>query len=277
MSCAYSLLFLYKGGHINNLTQSITIRILKMDFKQIYTRLLTDAFMTLDLGESDMTSPARLCGAKLVCRDGSEVELDLMIDEGEYCFWVKYSGRYFELPLCSRPDAGDDREWFKSMRAEEANAVDIMQRITEGGKEYLEQLINEEGILPIRCLIITEKRMDSIMKLPVSCALAAYGQVFHGIRELEEYCAMQEDSSAPYVLKRSHIYSEKNDYDQTDTLYCRNYLICSNKTSAETWMRDFIGMGRVSALKPKEIWLPTSCPPLVCYVDGCRHFVLLYQ
>ena len=248
-----------------------------MDLKKTYKRLLEDAYMTIDLAEGDLTSPFRLYGTELVCNDGSKVELDLMRDEETYCFWVKYSGQYFELPLCPSPGTYDSIEWFMAMRDEEETAIDIMQQIIDGGKEYLEEMIKTEGVLPIRNLIITEKRMDNILKLPVSCALVVYGHVFHGVKELEEYCAMQEDNSAPYVIKRCHIHSEDDYYDEVETLFCRNYLICSNKASAEMWTRGFIKIGRISALKPEKIWIPLSFPPLVCYVDGCRHIVLVYQ
>ena len=240
-----------------------------------YRDLLMGAFATIECCEDDWTYPRYLYWADLVCEDGTEVKLDLISEDQEYYFWVKYSGEFFEEHLCPIPN--HIYSWFKDMNAVEAHAVEIMQRIVKGGKEYLEYRISIEGISPVRSLIITDKRMDSIIKLPVSCAIVAFGQVFHGVKELEEYCTTQGENSSPYVLKRSLLYSDKNDYGQMDTRFCRNYLICSNKASAVMWMRDFIALGRVSAMSPETIRTPKGFPPLACYADGCRYMILSYH
>ncbi len=251
--------------------------------RQLYRRLVDDAFMTIDLTPCwRMTVPAWLYHCDLTCNDGTKVEVCMMEDtatsnEGRDIYlWVKHEDKYLEFPLYC--DFNNTDSWFAMMKDAEERALEVLHEIVDGGKEYLTAEIDVNGITWKTSLAITEKRMENVIKLPCSCALSVNGQVFHGIDGIEKYCQEQRDSSSPYILKRCHKlpYMEQEEACLGQR-FARNYLLCKDKSVAECFMKTFIGIKNVSALEPDDIPTPAGFPPLICYVDRSRYIVLSYR
>lgn len=251
--------------------------------KQLYKHLVEEAFMTKDLNPYwRMTVPAWLCHCAITCNDGISLEICMIEDtatskEGRDIYlWIKHGGKFLEYPLYCDFNKADG--WFAIMKDAEERALEVLHEIVEGGKEYLTAQIEINGITWKTALTITEKRMEAVIKLPSSCALSVNGQVFHELEGIEKYCHEQRDGSSPYILKRCHVLSsmkQKDDY--LGLRFARNYLLCKDKGEAECFMKTFIGIRDVSALKPDEIPTPAGLPPLICYVDRSRYMLLSYR
>ena len=105
----------------------------------------------------------------------------------------------------------------------------IMEDIVAGGREYVKERINAEGVEDIHSLVLTEKRMEKAVRLPYSCAISFYGEVIAGVKELEEYCRNQKESSSPYILKRFHNrIHEEYEIGESELVRCTNYLVCKD-------------------------------------------------
>ena len=251
--------------------------------KQLYDRLVVDAFMTMDLNPYWlMTVPAWLNQCALTCNDGTTVGLYMMEDvatltEGRDVYlWVRQYDKFLEFPLYC--NFSKTESWFDMMKEAEERAMEVLHEIVEGGKDYMTTQIAENGITWKTALAITEKRMEDIIKLPCSCALSVNGQVFHGVKGMEKYCQEQRDGSSPYILKRCHeLPCMEQEDDYLGQRFARNYLLCKNKTEAKCFMQTFIGIGDVSALEPDKIPTPEQFPPLICYVDRSRYMLLSYR
>lgn len=253
------------------------------ELKSIYEYLVNGAFMNIDMNPYwHMTQPACLYHSDLTCNDGTRVEVCLMedssiSDEGRdiyLCF--KLDKKFLEFPL--HCDFKKNDSWFAMMKDAEERALDILHEIVDGGKEYLTSQMEINGITWKTALVITEKRMDSVLKLPCSCALSVNGQVFHGVEGIEKYCQEQRDCSSPYILKRCHelpCMEEEDDY--LGQRLARNYLLCKDKSVAEGFMKTFICIREVSALDIDNIPSPECFPPLICYVDRSRYMLLSYR
>lgn len=253
----------------------------------IYEYLVDQAFMTIDLKPYwCCTVPFILCRIELTCDDGVMAMVYLvddwgMLDEGHDIYlWVKFEEEdmFIEFPLCRDYDKVNN--WWALMQDEkvETRALEILGEIVSGGKEYMTSHLEEDGMTWEFALAITDERMDNIVKLPSSCAVSVHGQVFHGIKDIEKYCHEQRNDSSPYILKRCFElpYMEQDDMDW-DQRFARNYLLCRNKDEAECFMKTFIGIKDVSALKPDKIPTPADFPPLICYVDPSRYMLLSYR
>lgn len=253
--------------------------------KFIYEQLQDDAFTTMDLYPYwHFTTPAILATHHITCTDNTSVSLHLVkdhdptFDVNNIYMQITYNGWYIEHLLYNHfVNAG---KWFKMMNSPEVMTIvmNALHEVINGGREFLERRIKEDGILCKASLAITANRFPDIKKLPHTCALAVNGQVFHGIKEIEEYCRIQKETSSPYILKRCH---ELPIVDNEDEAYearlSRNYLICKSKSEAERCMKYFIGIRNISALSPEAIPTPFNFPPLVCYVDRSRHLILSYR
>lgn len=252
------------------------------ELKQLYRHLVDHAFMTIDLNPYwRMTVPTCLYHCNLICNDGTRVEVCMMEDasvsnEGRDVYlWVKYDDKFLEFPLYCDFNM---TSWFAMMKDAEERALEILHEIVDGGKVFMTTQIAEKGITWKTTLVITEKRMENVIKLPCSCALSVNGQVFHGIEGLERCCQEQRDGFSPYILKRCHkLPCMEQEDDYLGQRFARNYLLCKDKSEAECFMQTFIGIRDVSALNPDEIPTPAGFPPLVCYVDRSRFMVLSYR
>lgn len=253
------------------------------ELKQLYRHLVDHAFMTIDLNPYwHMTVPVWLYHCNLTCNDGTNVEVCMMLDtaasneERDVYLWVRHGDKYLEFPLYC--DFNNAEGWFAMMRDAEEIALEVLHEIVDGGKEYLTVKIEVSGITWKTALVITEKRMEDVIKLPCSCALSVNGQVFHGREGIEKYCQEQRDGSSPYILKRCHKLPCMGQEDaDLGRRFARNYLLCKDKNEAESFMKSFIGIKNVSALELDNIPTPADFPPLACYVDRSRYMVLSYR
>lgn len=128
--------------------------------------------------------------------------------------------------------------------------------------------------------------MDSVVKLSSLCTLGFFGELFHGVNELESYCCSQMENSSPYLLKRSMTVF---DADCNKYRKCINYLICKDKSEALSFAKTFVGIKFITAKaldydyyheKAPDIervfCSPVNFPPMVCTASGLRHLLLVY-
>lgn len=149
---------------------------------------------------------------KFVCSDRVNVSLYLVIDgirsSADICGYlrVRKDEKFFDCHLLSEQIESFD-SLIGGLESEEAEtrAIQLLSDLWTGGKVFIEERISQEGIYWCDTLVLTDKRMDSVMKLSTSCTLAVYGEVFHGVDDFISYCQTQTDNSSPYVLKRRFI------------------------------------------------------------------------
>ena len=243
----------------------------------VYKKLLNDGFMTLDLKSNWECKPYPISRCTLTCDDGKEQEIWLVWaywkGKPAYLIWVYLNDKYVENFVCY--DVNELKDFVSDDVIE--RVVAIFQRIVEGGQQALEERIERQGIENIHSLVVTDKRYDGIKKLPYTCALSFYGHVFGGVEELDNYCRLQKDDSSPYILKRCHDITRKDEeIGEEDTIRCTNYLVCDTWHTARMWMKEFIGMGDFSVFSDyiPDPWL---LPPMICYAEGERYMLLVYR
>ena len=264
------------------------------EISNIYLNMVQDAYAAIDTMDCwAYTKPFTLARTSLRCADGTKADICLVEEYDDApnstntCLRAEYKGWYVSCPLLY-----DDNEFldeWKTIMLSDTNKTKALAAISEiikGGKDYLENIVGK-GTRCIDTMVITEeKRFAKTIMLPYSCALSVYGEVFHGVREIKDYCKDQQDDSSPYILKRCLrlLWDEAerdNGTDNTGNMrempLCRSYLICKSKDEAMRWMRTFIGICQLAALHPDDIPQPNGFPPLVCHVDGTRHMILAYR
>lgn len=247
-----------------------------------YNRLVDTAMITLDLNPYwNFTTPARLATCKMTCADGTEVEVSLFIDEdictAEEREYIRFrlGDNFVEFPI---QEKDPDNSWFDqagNMEARE-NAMLKLAEFLEKDKNQLEQLINKEGICVQDRIIFTDKGLEKTMKIPASSTLAAYGEVLHGVKALDEYCKHQMEDASPYILKRGFTKETNLEFDN-DTCRYFNYLLCRSKEDAERWMKAFVSLLHASVTEPDNILVPEGFPPLICHGEGLRYMVVCYE
>lgn len=251
------------------------------EFFPIGRKLAADACMTMDLCPSwQCTTPMLLATTNLLCADSAKVELDLVFDHS--CFsggmalfaHVRYGDRYVprlvlegeEDVLCRFETSFIEKLW------------ETIEDNLKMGREEIGRWMDTEGILHRSGIVLTEHCFEAPLRLPATCSLAAFGEVFHGVEGLKEYCAIQRDESLPYILKRTFKHIEYDaDMDETDEYLCTDFLICSSKQEAEAKMKDFVGLGDVNVFHPDEIPAPQDFPPLVCSADRSPSMVVSFR
>lgn len=159
----------------------------------------------------------------------------------------------------------------------EDRALKLLNKIVCGGNEYLTTHIEKNGTEWKFSLAITEKRIKNILKLTSSCYVSVYGQVFHGIKEIEKYCKEQIETSSPYILKRCFRLPYTDEDNHLEQRFAKNYLLCKDKHEADSFIQTFIGIGNISVLTLDSIPTPEEFPPLICYVDQCWYMLLSYR
>lgn len=218
--------------------------------------------------------PFIMSGLKLSFADFYPFSLYLVYDDDLYKLWIVRDNIYIERRLFSLQEDEYLNDWAETMLSNQRVKEFEYQfnHIIEKGANYLDEEMKNEGIMKTLSLVLGDEPMESYLRLPKSCAISIYGQVFHGIRGLDEYCRIQKDSSSPYILKKCH--SEIiSDYEYR----CYNYLICKTKEEAESWIRPFISIGNVSATNPDRFYSFDGFPPLISYTERYEFFVLSYM
>lgn len=258
-------------------------------YKRLYQCILDDAYTTCDLsGYYDQVAPWILSKHQFVCSDEEKVMLYLVQysfpdhSKDYFSFKVRKENEYFEYQLLNEHDdcSGPCFNCLKTEKVE-TRAINFLLELWNGGKRYVDDMLNQSGISWCDTLLITDKRLESVKKLSVSCTIAFFGEVFHGIGDIEAYCHAQTDKSSPYLLKRTFI-SDSNDYDCNIYTECRctNYLICRDETDASRFAKIFIGLKRISAYsenyKYEDFVTPDGFPPMLCTAVNLPYFILAY-
>ena len=249
-----------------------------------YNHLVENARMTLDLGSYwDFTTPAWLAACKMTCADGAEVKVSLVIDEDiatekEYEYIrVRLGELFVAFPL---QGMNPENTWFEQVENEDAKekALSILTKVLGKDEKQLEQLMNNEGICALDRIIFTEKGLEKPMKIPATATLAAFGEVIHGVKGLDEYCKHQMDDASPYILKHTFTVETNRDDEFDDGIYrCCNYLLCQSKKEAEQWMRALVSLLHASVTEPNEICVSEEFPPLICYAKGLPYMVVCHK
>jgi hypothetical protein len=243
----------------------------------IYRNMVGDGFCIVDQESNWECRPYSTAKCTLTCDDGTRQDVWLVLGKwnGKYAsmFWRYLNGKYVEDFVCY-----EGQEW-KDMLTDDVleRVEEVFQGIVEGGQSLLKERIETEGIEDIHSLVVTDKPINGIKKLPYTCALSFYGQVFAGVEELNDYCVNQKADSSPYILKRCHDIIRKNEETgENETIKCTNYLVCNNAKVAKAWLKEFVGMGDFSVYS-NYIPDPWQCPPMICYAEGERYMLLVYR
>jgi len=266
----------------------------KEEIKELFFSFIEDLeFSSYETSYWERTTPWIVMERDFVCSDEEKVELSLVVDgifesnKTGVFFRVGKDNMYFEYLLYKREGKQlEDCEVPYNTDAVRNRAYKFLSDLWQGGKEYVDKNILYEGITRCDTLLVTEQRMDSVVKLSSFCTLGIYGELFHGVSELESYCCSQMASSSPYLLKRSMIVWDAN-FDIRRK--CINYLICKNQSEAIRVSKTFIGIDFITAMAldydyyndkapyPKIInWFPRDFPPMVCTASGLRHLLMVY-
>jgi len=266
----------------------------KEDIGKLYQWFIDESKFTVDMTPYwGCTTPFVLAGHDFECSDKNKVKLYLISDRGpdnneEIYFQVDGGNKSFRYLLCENNDYSDFNSYFSIFTTEavQKRAIKFLFDLWKGGKEFVDIHILNTGFLGCDTMLITAQRMDSVVKLPSSCSLGIWGEVFHGVKDLESYCCSQMEDSSPYLLKRSVIV--RDDECRIDRKYI-NYLICRDKSEAIRYTKTFIGIEFLSAQSldydadndnvpdPKRVFIsPRDFPPMVCTASDLRYLLLAY-
>lgn len=260
----------------------------KPNLIKYYKVLEGNARTTLDLYcFSRRATPWILSNSQFVCSDGTKVSLLLVIDSipssTDICGSLRVikDDKFFDYHLLSELNENFD-SLIKRLLSEEAEtrAIQMLSDLWTGGNELIEERISQVGITWCDTLVLTNKRMDSVMKLSSSCTLAVHGELFHGADDFNSYCQNQTENSSPYILKRSFI-AECDDCFVGNDGQCRciNYLVCRNKAEANSYARYFLDWNDVSACSmayQDKITPPYNFPAVICTAEGLEYYLLVY-
>lgn len=125
----------------------------------------------------------------------------------------------------------------------------------------LEQRIKEEGMAAIDRMLLFRGRSESPEKVPASCLISAFGEVFHGVNGLNEYCKCQSEKSSPYVIKKTSLI--ENMYEPNLRRF--DYMICSDSEEAKAWM---------CSLTNENLEYDPDNPPFITYVERMRYMTI---
>ena len=116
-------------------------------------------------------------------------------------------------------------------------------------------------------MLLFRGRSESPEKVPASCFISAFGEVFHGINGLNEYCKCQSEKSSPYVIKKTSLIEKMDE----PNLRRFDYLICSDSEEAKAWMccltNEDLEYGSDDPDGPDD-------PPFITYVERMRHMTI---
>ena len=254
------------------------LSITKERIGDFYHRMVSDGFITLDIKTEHENMPYPVtCRYELSSDDEAYIGVQLVIDTWEgrpaVLLWSFLNGMYVEDFIANYVEFN---RWMIDLLSEEAvkRAHSVLETIIVGGKEVLETRVDTEGVEDIHSIVLTENYIKETMKLPHSCVMSFYGEVFDGVKEIEEHCKTQKDTSSPFVLKR--VFDAIKHDDETyenEIVRCVNYFICKDAKTAESWLKRFVSMRQFSIFSNSipDLW---HRPPIICYAEGERYMLL---
>ena len=110
-------------------------------------------------------------------------------------------------------------------------------------------------------MLLFRGRSESPEKVPASCLISAFGEVFHGVNGLNEYCTCQSEKSSPYVIKKTSQIEKMAE----PNLRRFDYLICSDSEEAKAWM---------CSLTNENLEYDPDNPPFITYVERMRYMTI---
>ena len=116
-------------------------------------------------------------------------------------------------------------------------------------------------------MLLFRGRSESPEKVPASCLISAFGEVFHGVNGLNEYCKCQSEKSSPYVIKKTSLI--ENMYEPNLRRF--DYLICSDSEEAKAWMCCLTNEDL--EYDPDDPDGPDD-PPFITYVERMRYMTI---
>lgn len=257
------------------------LSITKEHIEDFYERMVIDGFTTLDIQTEHENMPYPVtCRYELSYDDETYIGVQLVIDKWEgrpaVLLWSFLNGKYVEDFIVNFVEFN---RWMTDLLSDDAvkRAHSVLEAIIVGGKDALENRVDVGGIEDIHSFVLTENYIKETMKLPYSCLMSLYGEVFDGVKEIEEHCKTQKESSSPFVLKRVFDITIQNDETYEDEIVrCVNYLICKDAKTAENWMKRFVSMRQFSIFSNSipDLW---HRPPIIYYAEGKRYVLLDYK
>ena len=210
-------------------------------------------------------SPFFLRKVTISCEDETRLGVELVLDEDYQTgrrgifFRLKYQNYYIMEPI---PKVGC-RSWFAEVQSREMRetAKAILYEIQQLDASELEQRIKEDGMAAIDRMLLFRGRSESPEKFPASCLISAFGEVFHGVNGLNEYCKCQSEKSSPYVIKKTSLIEAPYEHNR----HSFDYLICRDSEDAECWM---------SSLFARNLGDDSDTPPFITYVEGTRYMTI---
>ena len=230
--------------------------------------LFDNAEMVLDMIPGYNLSPLFLGEVTMSCADETQLGVELVLDEDYQTgrrgifFRLKYQNYYIMEPI---PKVGC-RSWFAEVQSREMRetAKAILYEIQQLDASELEQRIKEDGMAAIDRMLLFRGRSESPEKFPASCLISAFGEVFHGVNGLNEYCKCQSEKSSPYVIKKTSLIEKMDE----PNLRRFDYMICSDSEEAKAWM------GSLTSENLEYDPDDPDDPPFITYVEGMRYMTI---
>lgn len=230
--------------------------------------LFNNAEMTLDMTPcGSQPTPIFLGRDSMSCVDGTKITVSLVLDE-EYLhkenmlfYRFEYNGSFLlePIPICRR------HSWYDEVQSEEtrAKAKAVLLEFQELKAEDWEKLIEKDGMSAIERLILYSTGPEKPYRVPASCFVTSFGEVFQGVDGLNEYCKCQYKDTTPYVLKRTTLVEDEY------ILNCRqyDYMICGSAADAERWMTSLFYPDFDLDRDPEE-------PPHITYIEGMLYMTI---
>jgi len=250
----------------------------------IADNLIDDALMTLDLeGLQTLNAPFRMSSYDIMSIDGTKYSISLVCDrdickEGCSLFlWTSMEGRYVEDVLIEQVDSLWDL--LQHFPADEKKKIeDFAASLESGGRDFMLQRIEEDGIHDIHSLVLPHVRSNKMLKIPFSCALSYKGHVFDGIDGIRDNCHRQEENSVPYILERTGILQPAH-WDPYYQERYRCYMMCHSKEYAEKLIRPFLNLNIEEEgvfERIEYMFSQDDFPPIAFYVERGKYMFLSF-
>ena len=239
----------------------------------IFDDLLSGINESYERGEINKNIPGVLGGFAFSIND-EEVSVSLVLTDDHYCLWSVLGGWYVETILCDKSVVTVGQEdWMDVMKTDKHYAIFrqvLKNSISAAANVAEDQKVDEDEIEFNTRVAITES-LDQPRKLPTICTFAFYGTIIPGLKGLEDYCKLQDDTSSPYILKKTlHFQQVGVDFDKYRVV---NYLICRDKDDAVRCMVRFCYL--VNDIDKLNDALNYNRPPLISYTEGQNYLTLV--
>lgn len=232
---------------------------------ELIRSLFDNAEMTLDMLASGTPIPIFLGKGTMSCVDGTQLCVELVLDEdylmGHSCLFFRF---IFQSNCLLEPiPMTGHQSWFEAVQSDELRekAKSVLSEFKQMNAGELEQFIREDGMAAIYRMLLSAGRLESSLRVPASCFISAFGEVFQGVSGLNEYCKCQSRKSSPYIIRKTSLIEAPYEHNR----HRFDYLICRDSEDAECWM---------NSLFARNLGDDSDTPPFITYVEGTRYMTI---